>query len=347
MFKRFPSLYVEIDDFSLTYPADRYDEIEKAGAQGWLSAQGRGEVCDTLASFKSFKASFRLIALLTGDIRIPYLNLDKPRIFAHSYNDGQANWDIIKMDSEEEEAPEVEEDDDSFLSISLGKISLTDHPHIVFTDSRDTLFALLRMKKMEFEGKIANRHIDENKIGLQIDSLIAAGRIGSDTLAFNMQNLSIREKEDLLDVHMEAKTLLATQALGRLNVPILLDGSVGFPEDSVSVVHLENFNADIATVPIQIDGDIRFHEDGVYVGADAQINQCNLNGLLKGLAKNIVPESDNISTDALLTFKAHCDGKSWKSTLRQWRIPILLLPFPISTRIARAFLHLKEMCARP
>jgi uncharacterized protein involved in outer membrane biogenesis len=192
MFKRFPSLYVEIDDFSLTYPADRYDEIEKAGAQGWLSAQGRGEVCDTLASFKSFKASVRLIALLTGDIRIPYLNLDKPRIFAHSYNDGQANWNIIKMDSEEEEAPEVEEDDDSFLSISLGKISLTDHPHIVFTDSRDTLFALLRMKKMELEGKIANRHIDKNKIGLQIDSLIVSGRIGSDTLAFNMQNLSIR-----------------------------------------------------------------------------------------------------------------------------------------------------------
>ena len=312
MFKRFPSLYVEIDDFSLTYPADRFDEIEKLGAQGWLSSQGCGEVSDTLASFKSFKTSVRMIALLKGNIHIPYLNLEKPRIFAHSYYDGQVNWDIFKTDTEEEE--DEDEEEESSFDISLGKISLTNRPHIVYTDSRDTLFALLRLKTMEFEGRIANRHLSENKIGLQIDSLIAAGRVGKDTLAFNMQNLAIREKEDMMDVHMEARTLLATQALGRLHIPILLDGGVGFPEDSVVAVHLDNFNADIATVPIHVNGDIRLHEDGVFVEADAQINQCNINGLLKGLAKNIVPEADNISTNALLSFKAHCNGKYIYST---------------------------------
>jgi uncharacterized protein involved in outer membrane biogenesis len=94
-FKRFPSLYVEIEDFCLTYPADRFDQQEKSGAQGWLLHQGCGESADTLASFKSFKTSVRLFSLIQGKINIPYMNLDKPRIFAHSYDKDNANWNIL------------------------------------------------------------------------------------------------------------------------------------------------------------------------------------------------------------------------------------------------------------
>ena len=79
LFKRFPSLYVEIEDFCLTYPADRFDAQEQAGAQGWLLHQGCGETADTLASFKSFRTSVRMFPLIQGRINIPYLNLDKPR----------------------------------------------------------------------------------------------------------------------------------------------------------------------------------------------------------------------------------------------------------------------------
>ena len=70
LFKRFPSLYVEIEDFCLTYPADRFDQQEKSGAQGWLLHHGCGESADTLASFKSFKASIRMFALAQGKIDI-------------------------------------------------------------------------------------------------------------------------------------------------------------------------------------------------------------------------------------------------------------------------------------
>lgn len=311
LFKRFPSLYVEIDDFCLTYPADRFDEAEKEGARSWMLRQGCGQESDTLASFKSFKASVRMMPLISGNILVPYLNLDKPRIFAHSYNDGQSNWNMFKVGEDDEEVETIEEEteDGSTSYIALGKISLSSNPHIVYTDSRDTLFAMLRLKSMDFKGRIANRKLHHNSIGLKIDSLFVAGRTGSDTLAFGMQSLNIDENGKNIDLHMDARTLLATKALGRLNVPIMIDGSVAFPKDSVFAVSVRRFNANIATIPIEMAGDVRFHEDGVYVGADVKIDRCNINGLLKGLAKNIVPEADKISTNALLTVDAHCDGK--------------------------------------
>ena len=34
MFRRFPNISLRMDDVSVTYPADRFDKLEKAGAQG-------------------------------------------------------------------------------------------------------------------------------------------------------------------------------------------------------------------------------------------------------------------------------------------------------------------------
>ena len=305
LFKRFPSLYVEIEDFCLTYPSDRFDAQEQAGAQGWLLHQGCGEQADTLASFKSFRTSVRLFSLMQGRINIPYMNLDKPRIFAHYYDKDNANWNIFKL----EESTEEEDTTSSELPpFSLGKISLTSHPHIVYTDSKDTLFALLRFNKFDFKGRIANRRVSHNRIALEIDSLIAAGRMASDTIAFGLQTMKIGENGKSIDIHADARTTLATEALGRLDVPIRLDGSVSFPEDSVFAVDINHFNADIATIPIDLNGNLRFYDEKIYVKADANIERCNINGLLKGLAKNIVPDADKISTDALLTLRVKCDG---------------------------------------
>lgn len=306
LFKRFPSLYVDIEDFCLTYPGDRFDQLEKAGAQGWLLHHGCGESADTLASFKSFKASIRMFSLLRGQINIPYMNLESPRIFAHSYDADHANWDMFRLSGSEEE------DSDSTSTIppiSLGKISLTNHPHIVYTDSRDTIFTLLRLKSFAFHGRIADRKIAHNNLGLEIDSLIAAGRIGKDTLTFAMQTMKIDERGKTMDINVNARTFLATRALGRLAVPVKVDGSVSFPKDSVFSVSIEKFNADIATIPISVTGDLRFHDESLHIKADAAINKCDLNGLLKGLAKNIVPDSDKINTDALLTLNVNCDGE--------------------------------------
>lgn len=300
LFKKFPSLYVDIEDFSLTYPADRFDELENGGAQGWLLHHGCGENSDTLASFSSFKTSIRILPLLRGDIKIPYLNLDKPRIFAHSYDSENANWNIFKLaDNQETEIKDTTESEETFPALKLGKISLSGHPHIVYTDSRDTLFALLRFKELKLN----------DMLNLELDSLIAAGRLGRDTIAFGMQSLRLGERGKKIDLHADARTLLATKALGRLDIPIHIDGSAAFPKDSVLAISVERLNADIATIPISFAGDIRMHEDGLFVDAQASVNKCNLNGLLKGLAKNIVPEADKISTNALLSLHAQCNGK--------------------------------------
>lgn len=306
LFKRFPSLYVDIEDFSLSYPADRFDLQEKKGPQGWLLHQGCGEVSDTLASFRSFKASVRMFPLLKGEIKIPYLNLEKPRIFAHQYDDRHANWNLFRLSAENEE--EQIDTLSGFPSLALGKISLSNYPHIVYTDSRDTLFALLRLKNFDFKGRIADRKISHNNIHLTVDSLTAAGRLGRDTIAFGMNTLKVGEDKSEINIHTQARTMVASRALGRLDIPIKLDGKVSFPEDSVLAVSVKNFKAEIATVPIQMEGDLRFFEDHLSIKAGADIKNCNLNGLLKGLCKNIVPHADKITTNSMLTLGLKCDG---------------------------------------
>ena len=103
MFKRFPRVFLTLEDFAITYPADRFDTQEKAGVQGHLMFHGCGETADTLASFDRFSASINVVSLIGGTIRIPHLRLVQPRIFAHSYADGSMNWDMFRFGSEEEE----------------------------------------------------------------------------------------------------------------------------------------------------------------------------------------------------------------------------------------------------
>ena len=103
MFSQFPRAELKFEDFTITYPADRYADVKELGAQGHLMKQGCGETADTLASFTDLSATINLASLITGEINIPHLNLEKPRIFVHRYADGSANWEIFKLDEEEEE----------------------------------------------------------------------------------------------------------------------------------------------------------------------------------------------------------------------------------------------------
>ena len=103
MFRRFPATVLTLEDFNITYPADSFDSIEKAGAQSHLIQRGCSEEADTLVSFKKFAVGVNLPALVTGTINVPYLNLNRPRVFAHSYADGRANWDMFITGEEEAE----------------------------------------------------------------------------------------------------------------------------------------------------------------------------------------------------------------------------------------------------
>ena len=150
LLRRFPKVTMTLEDFSITYPAERYDSLEKAGVQGHMLYHGCSETADTLASFKKFSASVRVLPLLKGDIHIPHVSLVKPRIFAHSYDEDNANWNIFKAGGEEEE----DTTSAAMPGIALGHISLSEHPHIVYTDSKDTIFAMIDLAKLTFDGRL-------------------------------------------------------------------------------------------------------------------------------------------------------------------------------------------------
>mgnify|MGYP003291523535 CR=1 FL=1 len=97
VFKYFPRIFLTLEDFHITYPADRFDAAEKLGAQGHLMHRGCSEIADTLASFDRFSASLNLASLMGGTIRIPHLRLVHPRIFAHTYANGESNLDSFIM----------------------------------------------------------------------------------------------------------------------------------------------------------------------------------------------------------------------------------------------------------
>ena len=187
MFKRFPRVFITLEDFRITYPSDRFDAAEQTGAQGHLMRAGCGEIADTLASFDRFSASIDVMSAMKGTLRIPHLRLVQPRIFAHFYSDGHTNLDILKISSEETEEETVEDTTSLPLPkhLSVGRISFSRHPHIVYTNSQDTVFAMIDVARIGLTGEIStNQKPLRNRPvrftprsmtkGLTIDSLIVA-----------------------------------------------------------------------------------------------------------------------------------------------------------------------------
>lgn len=307
LLKRFPKVTMTLEDFSITYPAERYDSLEKAGAQGHMLYHGCSDIADTLASFKEFSASVRVLPLLKGDIHIPHVSLVKPRIFAHSYDENNANWNIFKTGSEEE-IEETDSTSSEMPGISLGHISLSEHPHIVYTDSKDTIFAMIDLAKLTFDGKLHTGKMSKARIGLHMDSMFVAGRLGRDTVAMGLDRLRIHEHKDHMDFSADAKAFLATRAFGRMRVPISMEGAVSFPKDTVTAISLRNFNANIATIPIHAHADVRLHEDKTGVQANIKIDNCDVQTILTQYLAGFIPEAKLVDTDAKLSLAADIDG---------------------------------------
>ena len=306
LFRHFPSATMSLHEFSITYPADRFDEDEKNGAQGPLFRSGHGEVSDTLASFDRFSASIRLGALITGKISIPYLELSKPRIHAHSYGSGRSNWDIFNMPQDTTETPDTTEA--SLPEIRIGRISLNGNPRIVYTDNGDSLSALVNLKEVSFRGRFDTKKLSRNRIGLRVDSLFAAVRSGSDTIALGMDHLRISEKGRNIKLTASAKAYASASEIGRTTIPIGITGDITLPERSGKTVTVNGFSADIATIPVKASGEFAFEKDRLAVSLNAGIKECRINDLMKGIAADIIPAAKNITTDSRLEFNADING---------------------------------------
>ena len=153
VFRHFPYLDVTFDSLSVTYPSDRFEAY--GAGKDWYTRQGRGEDCDTLMSFNRLSASINLSSLIAGQINVPRISLVKPRIFATSYNDSTANWNIFKfMSTGEEEADTASA---GIPDMVIGKIRLTDRPRIIFSSIPDSTSLSLSLKRMVFFGRVVTR----------------------------------------------------------------------------------------------------------------------------------------------------------------------------------------------
>lgn len=104
--------------------------------------------------------SVNYLSALVGRVRIHEASLDKPHFFAHSYGDGNANWNVLKTSATEDNGDTTAL---SLPTITVNKICLTGAPKIVYTDCRDTVYAAIFLKQMHFHGNLPMRpHLRTN-----------------------------------------------------------------------------------------------------------------------------------------------------------------------------------------
>ena len=313
--KSFPNLNVTLDSVVLTYPAERFAEYETGSAKARLLKMGKAETGDTLAAFRRFSASIDIGALITGNIHIPDIELTGPRIFAKSYNDSTANWQILK--SETTAAPSTDDADgtessgttvSSLPGITLERISLDGRPFIVLCSAKDTLFAALNIKEMKFRGRLSTRQPQRNRIGFTVDSMFIGGRLSGDTLAFALQRFRLREHRGDFALNVKAGAALATRSFGRIFIPVDIESRVNFIRDSLPGISISRLRADIAGLPVDIKGDARFTPDSIRIKADASIDQCKVNDILRFWGRQLIPAAAKLRTDATISLNASING---------------------------------------
>lgn len=303
MFKSFPNLNVSIDDFTLTYPHDRFAAYDSTGIAHHLRDAGRASTMDTLASFRNLSVAVNYIAAAKGDLRFPGASLDGARIFAHKLDSTTVNWDMFKFSSDPDDTTST-----VLPKIIIRKLALTGNPYVTFDSAQDTLFASLAMDQTIFDGKLDISDPWKSKIGFRIDSLDVEGRLPADTVSFNLNKLLIDEKRDVYQIGIDARARLSTNSFGRFDIPAIIGVDVSFPDKDFNAVSVRNLMADIATLNITGEGDARMQEDSTYVRAELSVNECPVEQTVREYLSNIVPEALKLKTDAAVTLTALCDG---------------------------------------
>ena len=239
MFRSFPNLNVTIDNFSITYPHDRFAAFDSLDAPGgYLLGSGRGETADTLAHFRKLSVSINYLAAATGRIRIRHAMLDHPRIFAHQYDSTSANWNIFGDNSAKEDSDTTSS---TLPPISIGKVSLGGRPFVVYTNPADTIFGCIFLKNLTAKGHYDARKGKIERVNLEMDSLFMAGRLPADTVALGIERLGIKERIGHFDVSLSSNLFLGLKSSGRMSIPVEIKGDI-IPELDKKRVAVENLS---------------------------------------------------------------------------------------------------------
>lgn len=309
VFKSFPNLNLEVSGLTVTYPHDRYAEYDSVGVYGMLRGAGRSDEADTLASVRSMALSVNYMSALFGRIHVHEVSMDRPHLFAHSYGDGVANWNVLRTQASSGQE-DVEDTTSSELPpIIVNRVCMTGRPRIVYTDCADTIFAAIALKQMHFHGKLTTESASGNRLGLELDSLFISGRLPADTLAVAMDHFDIREQRGkIMAFDAGAKAFAGMSEYGRVIVPVEMKGRVRFPKESVPSVEMPEFEAKVASVSMTGNGTARYYGDSTYVRAEVSVDKCRVEDIIRDFGKNFMPDALNLKTDAELTLTALCDG---------------------------------------
>ena len=307
--KSFPFLNLEADDFSLTYPHERYAQWDTiypdSGRRFSLLKAGRGEEVDTLASFRHLSVSLNYMGIISGDgFHIRKAELMHPRIFAHYYDSSAANWDILpiggpKKDTTKKPAPRIE----------INKVHMGDRPFIVFTNPRDTIHGMFTMRRLSLDGHLDTRDIEKIESALEVDSLFVSGRLPADTVAVALQSLRAKGGERHLELDVKAQAWLATGKFGRLRVPlgVSLDGGFRERKDDSLEVTLNRLGLDVSALHLDGKGSVTAGKGAYDLDIEAHVKDCPLGELIEEFQDNI-PALKKIDTDARLIVDAIVKG---------------------------------------
>lgn len=310
MFKSFPNLNVTIDDFSITYPHDRFAAFDSPVVPGgYLLDSGRGESADTLAHFRKLSVSVNYLAAIAGRIRIRHASLDHPRIFAHQYDSTSANWNLFGNKASDKDTSEATS---TIPPLSVGKVVLSGRPFIVYTNPPDTIFGCIFLKQLTAKGHYDARKNKLERVNLELDSLFVAGRLPADTVAFGLERLGVKERLGHFDVSLRSRLFLGLKSSGRMSIPIEINGGV-FPELDKKRVAVEDMTAHIATIGLTADGKADFSGNDIHIKASVATEKSPVSEMIEYFGDNF-PVLKKLRTDALLSVNASCDGYYNKST---------------------------------
>lgn len=302
VFKKFPNLNLSIDSLDLTYPHDRFGAYDKVGFPHSLRNRGRGLDADTLAHFNHFSISLDYLSLLRGRIRLPETKLDGVKLYAKQFDSITSNWDILKMESSQNSTKS------KLPNVVINRLELSGNPHISFAAPTDTLYASIDMGEAGFEGRVNINSIWSSKVHFNLDSLDVSARLPHDTVALQLHNFSINEKNDIYNFKAVADAYLMSSDLGRFEIPADFSGNVTFPQKDFKAISLRDLTAGIGTLDIVGEGDLVMEADSSYVRGELSIYDCPVQETLHSYAAGILPEVRNLHTDARIDLTLLADG---------------------------------------
>ena len=328
--KSFPFLNIDAKDFSITYPHERYAQYDtlltEPGRRMNLGRTGYGKdgAPDTLCSARELNLSLNYVALMRGEYHIHRARLSRPRIFAHSFPEGRANWDLLPIGPS---GPKADSSGSKAPAIRIDKVQLEDRPLVVFTSPEDSIHALMGMRRLSFEGSLDTRDLVQSDAVLSLDSMLVTGRLPQDTLAMRLESLRLKNHGRHLTASADASTRLRTGSFGRLQVPIGLEVDAHFPkrQDGAIEVILNHLLVKLSVLELKGKGEL-LRQAGVWdLDVQAAIDKCPIGDLIQEYRKNF-DFLKKLDTDACVSLDAAAQGRYGKGELPSMKAHLLVPP---------------------